>query len=220
MQECLKTRIRILYSLCETEGDKFVSEWQTAEQIVVPMLFSIGWGYSECSSHGISLIRTGSTKDFDLLFLNLTTRIVYMGVECKRMKTSLSAKKKIKTKKSPSNDSFSEQIIRYKEKSNIISSEAENSRFSFDSSAKFVWANGVEWIVFKDAAFARTAEQKQDISDLFAKGNGSLSNGLSYDDYFMRFSFLKDNENAWDTQFENLSRELAPEWGHDNATRR
>lgn len=215
MRTCLKTRIRNLYSLCEKEGNKFVSEWQTAEQIVVPMLFCMGWGTAECRSRGISLIRTGAAKDFDLLFLNLSKRIVYMGVECKRMMTSLSGKKKVVSTNSPSNDSFSEQIIRYKTESNSVSRGVKNKGFRFDSSAKFLWTNGVEWILFKDASFTRTERQKQCVSNLFADGAGT-----SYGDYFMRFSFLKDNEDAWHEQFESLARALTPEWGNGNNSRR
>ena len=107
------------------------------------------------------------------------------------------------------------QLIRYKTESNIVLRGTKKGRFHFDPSAKFVWTNGVEWIVFKEAAFTRTACQKQGISDLFAAGEGD-----SYERYFMRFSFPKMRENLWDVQFENLSRELAPEWGYRTAAMR
>lgn len=207
MKECLKKRIRDLYSLEEEESGlkNFISEWQTSEQIIVPILYCIGWPI--LPKRGIRLIRTGASKDFDLLYFNANTQEICMGVECKNFAITRSAKIEVHSGGSPSNDSFSEQIIRYWKDGNIV----KKGKYKFRDDAKFVWTNGKEWVVFKRPAMERREDEKEIISKLFAikeDEEEEHNEGYDYNDYFENFKFKKDKEDEWDEQFEKLSREL------------
>ncbi len=201
MRMWLKERMRDLHSLMESELKDSVSEWQTSEQIIIPMLCCIGWPIMP--KQGVRLIRTGASKDFDLLYLNPELHEVFMGVECKNFTIRCSEKKAVHSTNSPSNDSFTEQIIRYLKEGDIVT----KGKCKFVENAKFVWTNGRVWVVFKRAAMERTDYEKENISDLFS---GDEVSGYKYEDYFEYFEFKKDNEKAWDDQFEKLSSELAP----------
>ena len=78
---------------------------------------------------------------------------------------------------------------------------------------EFVWTNGREWVVFKKAAMERSDDkkEKEKISELFARDE-LIDDECKY--YFEYFEFLKDNEGAWDEQFEKLSRELVSIWSN------
>ena len=206
MTKRLKRQIRSFYSLCN-DWKEVVSEWQTAEQVIIPILREIGWPDAQCEAQDITLIRTGASKDFDLLYIDRSSKKIYMGIECKRIGTKRSNKKKVASvadkKTSPSNDSHSEQIIRYRTESNFVTEHD----FIFAEKAKLVWTNGEDWIVFKDAALNRPngQQKRQEISNLFAKGKGD-----HYGDYFTAFRFPKKEEKTWDEQFAKLSDELEP----------
>ena len=203
MNNYLKERLLFMYKL-QKECPRFASEWETAESIVMPFLYAIGWKCAIMRSSNIDLIRTGASKDFDILYVNRQKKKIYMGIECKRFGIRRSDTKNVcknPQKTTPSNDSFSEQIIRYKTDSNIVCSD----KYRFVPQVKIVWTTGRDWVVFKEPVFWRDTKQRQAISNSFVSGGGD-----DFDNNFGQFVF-GDDMSRWDSEFERLREALSPD---------